>query len=383
MTTARAIRRMQLHVVEVSAMTRWMFIRLQRADGCVGCGEATLNGKEAAVRDAAARFAAHALSASVDDPGAFAAGVVPADLAEAAVVSAIDQAIWDLHAIDAGARLADVLGGAQRETIPIYANINRRTRPRTPEAFAQSARDAIAAGFNALKIAPFDEVDPMQCAAGDGRTAMQAGLDRIAAVRAIAGPDCRLMVDCLWRFDETTARELVDAAATLGAYWIECPLPESLANIAALVRLRKQANGLGIRLAGMEQGIRFEAFRPFCEAGAYDVMMPDVKYVGGLMEMLRCGQALKRHGVAISLHNPSGPVCHAASLHAAAAMDVFDMLELQFDESPLFDDLVAGALPRRIAGQSVLPSRPGLGIDLDTALLGEHVDGVASAWDAQ
>ena len=381
--TARAIRRMTLHVVNASAATRWMFIRLQRADGRIGCGEATLNGKEAAVRDAAQRFSIGALSASVDNPEAFAADVVPVDLAEAAVVSAIDQALWDLHAIDAGARLVDVLGGAQRETIPIYANINRRTRVRTPEAFAQSARDAMAAGFDALKIAPFDEVDPRRCAAGDGSTAMRVGLDRIAAVRAVAGPDRRLMVDCHWRFDEATARSVVDAAAALGVYWIECPLPESLDNIPALVRLRKQANARGIRLAGMEQAIRFDAFRPFCEAGAYDVMMPDVKYVGGLMEMLRCGPALTRHGVAISLHNPSGPICHAASLHAAAALDVFDMLELQFDESPLFDRLVGDALPPRVAGHSALPSRPGLGIHLDAVLLDENADGCATVWDAR
>jgi galactonate dehydratase len=315
-------------------------------------------------------------------PEAFAAETVPADLAEAAAVSAIDQALWDLHAIDANARLADVLGGAQRETIAIYANINRRTRLRTPEGFAQSARDALAAGFNALKIAPFDEVDQASCSAGHGIAAMQAGLDRIAAVRAVAGADRRLMVDCHWRFNETAARAMIGAAAELGVYWIECPLLETLDNVQALVRLRQYANALGIRLAGLEQGIGFAAFLPFCEAGAYDVMMPDVKYVGGFMEMLNCAQRLSHYNVAVSLHNPSGPICHAASLHAAAAMDAFDMLEMQFDESPLFDSLVAGALPPRVAGFSALPSAAGLGMQLDAAQLAAHADRPATAWEA-
>lgn len=379
--SARTLRRIALHTVRVSAGTRWLFVQVYRDDGSVGTGEASLNGEEAAVQRAVGRLAARALSLPTDDPTAFAAGITPAGLPEAAAVSAIDQALWDLHAIDAGARLADLLGGAQRDSIAIYANINRRTRLRTPQGFARGARDALAAGFTAIKVAPFDEVDRAKCAAGAAIAAMQAGIDRVAAVRAVAGPDCRLMVDCHWRFDETAARTLVSAAAELGVYWIECPLPETLDNVQALVRLRRYANGLGIRLAGLEQGIAFAAFRPFCEAGTYDVMMPDVKYVGGYMEMLKCAQELSRYNVTISLHNPSGPVSHAASLHATAVMDAADMLELQFDESPMFESLVGGTLPPRIAGHSRLPSRPGLGVQLGAAQLEAHADRPASVWE--
>jgi galactonate dehydratase len=193
---------------------------------------------------------------------------------------------------------------------------------------------------------------------------MQAGLARIAAVRSQIGADRRLMVDCHWRFDAATASRLITAAAEFGLYWIECPILEIDANIPALVRLRNSANDRGIRLAGLELGIGYEAFRPYCEAGAYDVMMPDVKYMGGLREMLRAAEAFARFGVAMSPHNPTGPIAHAASLHVSAAMAAFDMLELQYDESPLFDSLVGDDLPPRIDGHSVLPSGPGLGVRL-------------------
>jgi galactonate dehydratase len=265
---------MTLHTVQVSAATRWLFVVMTQRDGRSGMGEASLNDGEEAVRDAASRLALRALSASPDQPAALAAGIVPSNLAESAALSAIDQALWDLHAQNAGMRLADAIGGVRRESILVYANINRRTRQRTPEGFAASARDALAAGFTALKIAPFDEVDPQECAAGRGVEAMQAGLARVAAVRAAAGPHTRLMVDCHWRFDEPTARALVDAAGALGVHWIECPVPETLDNIGALVRLRGAANARGVRLAGLELGIGIEAFRPWCEAGAYDVAMP-------------------------------------------------------------------------------------------------------------
>ena len=139
--------------------------------------------------------------------------------------------------------------GVRRERVRVYANVNRRTEQRTAEGFATSARAAMAAGHVAFKIAPFDEVSPQVCAQGDGVRAMQPGLVRVAAVRDAVGSGARLMVDCHWRFDEATASALNEAAAMLGVYWIECPLPEVDGNIPALARLRRQCNGLGMRQA--------------------------------------------------------------------------------------------------------------------------------------
>ncbi|HVE49752.1 MAG TPA: mandelate racemase/muconate lactonizing enzyme family protein [Casimicrobiaceae bacterium] len=365
--------RLAIETCVVSTKTRWVFIRIERDDGRVGVGEATLNGREGALLAAAADFTTRALSHAVTTPAEFAAGVTPRDLVQATVVSAIDCALWDLHAQDAGVPLVEALGGARHTSIPAYANINRRTLDRTPRGFAQSARDALAAGFHAIKIAPFDEVSIGACARGDASALIQAGIARIAAVRDVCGPDRRLMVDCHWRFDEANALRAIDAAVELNVHWIECPLPEARENVPALVNLRRHANSRGVLLAGMEQGVGSEDFRPYCAAGAYDVMMPDVKYVGGFDEMLRCARLLQRHGVAVSLHNPSGPVAHAASLHVCAALDRFDLLELQFDESPLFDRFVSG-LPPRIAGSSMLPGGSGLGVQLDQRLVNSHRD---------
>ena len=380
--SATPLRRLALNVCSVSGKTRWLFVSLETADGRVGWGEATLQGAEAAVAAALASMADAVLGASPEHPDAFAASMAPSALAEAAAASAVDQALWDLQAHQAGMSLAEALGGARRDRLPVYANINRRTLLRTPEGFAASARDALAAGFRAIKIAPFDEVDPALCARGDGGAAMRAGLARIAAVRDAAGPAIRLMVDCHWRFDEATAAALIDAAAGLDLHWIECPLPETAANLGAIARLRSLANADGIRLAGMEQGIGCAAFRPYCEVGAYDVMMPDVKYIGGLMEMLRVAEMLEHHGVAMSPHNPSGPVAHIASVHVGAVMNGFDMLELQYDESPLFDALARGEVPARIGGTTSVPGAAGLGITLDGALLAQHAASARCVWEA-
>lgn len=358
------LRRLQLDAVRVSDKTLWLFARIEDRSGACGLGEATLNGSEAKVFDALDRLAGRLWTHSSADPASFAAAAMPATLPEAAAVSALDTALWDLHARARGGRLVDALGGARRASVPLYANINRRTVDRSPEGFAVSARKAREAGFEAFKVAPFDEVTPAVCARGEANASMRAGLARVAAVRAEIGPTARLMVDCHWRFDEAVGASMIDALAELRVHWVECPLPETAATIPAVARLRGRANRRGVLLAGMEQGVGVQAFAPWCRAGAYDVMMPDVKYAGGLRNMLALGDLFAAHGVAMSPHNPSGPVAHAASLAVSAALLDFDRLEVQFDESPLFDSLVTGGLPASVHGASPLPPGGGLGIAL-------------------
>ena len=379
---ASALRVATLHMVRITHKTCWTFIRLHTRDGSVGEGEATLAGREDALLAAAERLAPLALShATPESPGDFAMQHIPADIQEASIVSALDQALWSLHAQRAGQSLAQVLG-VQRLQVPVYANINRRTELRTPEGFAASARAAMAAGYVAFKLAPFDEVSTTACAQGQGPQTMRAGLARVAAVRAVVGSDARLMVDCHWRFDAATARQLNEAAARLGVYWIECPLPEVPDNILALAGLRQQANALGMLQAGLEMGIGWDSFRPYCEGGAYDVVMPDMKYVGGIHQMQAISAGCASLGVQVSPHNPSGPICHAASLQVSATLDAFDMLELQFDESPLFDALVGAPFAPVVNGQTALPAGTGLGVALDEAVMRQHAERSVFTWNA-
>ncbi len=377
---AFALRGATLHMVRITHKTCWSFIRLHALDGIVGEGEATLTGQEDALLAVAERLVPLALShAAVASPSGFAMQHKPANIQQAVIVSALDQALWSLHAQRSGQSLAQVLG-VQRTQIPVYANINRRTELRTPEGFSTSARAAMAAGFVAFKLAPFDEVSTSLCAQGQGVEAMRAGLARIAAVRDAVGAHARLMVDCHWRFDEATARQLNEAAARLGVYWIECPLPEVADNIPALARLRQQANALGMLQAGLEMSIGWDSFRPYCEGSAYDVVMPDIKYAGGIYQMQAISAGCAAHGVRVSPHNPSGPICHAASLQVSATLAAFDMLELQFDESPLFDALVRSPFAPVVNGQTALPAGSGLGVALDEAVMQQHPDRPVRSW---
>jgi galactonate dehydratase len=162
---------------------------------------------------------------------------------------------------------------------------------------------------------------------------------------------------------------VIAASAEMGVHWVECPLPETPDQFAALTRLRGLANRRDMLLAGCEQSIGIAGFLPFLEAGAYDVMMPDVKYVGGLAEIMGLADVLQKAGVGFSPHNPSGPVCHAASLQLCAAVADLHSLETQFDETPLFGELAGQRLQAVAGGLAALPATAGLGMALQTSVL--------------
>jgi galactonate dehydratase len=58
--------------------------------------------------------------------------------------------------------------------------------------------------------------------------------------------------------------------------------------------------------------------------------------------------------VACSLHNPSGPICHAHSVHASAAIESKERLEYQHGETPRFYEIAPG-LAAPVGGSAVLP----------------------------
>ncbi len=363
---APAIAGIALTQLRISPKTIWLFVQVTDASSAVGVGEATLQREEAQVEAALAQLAPTLLGQPAAPQALVNIALRGQSRAFGAAVSALDHALWDLAGQRAQQSVAQLLGSPAHE-LELYANVNRGLPTREPAAFAHAVRVAVAAGFSAVKIAPFDEIDTFGRwgdAIAPTAKRLEAGLARIAAARAAVGPDIEVMVDCHWRFDAAWAQRVIDACAAFKLYWVECPIPEDDANLPALQRLRGRAHRHGMRLAGGEDGVGREAFMPFLNAGAYDVLMPDIKYVGGFEEMRGVAAAAAQHGVAIAPHNPTGPVAHMASVHACAGLAGFTRLELQFNESPLFDSLVAPALPAPVQGCVVVPNRPGLGVAL-------------------
>ena len=364
----------EFRAVHVSAKTNWSFVRVRTEDGLTGVGEASLNGCEPLLAACLDLLRPRLLGAAPDDalPAVATYAHAPAGLVANAVRSALRQAFVDVRAKALGVPAWQLLGGRRRDRVPVYANVNRMTVDRSPGGCAASAAAAVARGFDAVKIAPFDGVLPDALHEPSMQVAIDTGIERVRAMREAVGPQVRLMVDCHWRFDEATALSVLDRLAAIGIRWFECPVSEQPHMHAALGRIREAARQRGIVLAGCEMQPSLQAFRPFVEPRRVDAIMPDVKYCGGPVAMLGIARLAHEHGVAFSPHNPTGPVCTMASLHASLAAVGVDGLELQVGESPLTRDLVHGIEPDFVGSAFAAPDAPGFGVDLDDAVLDAH-----------
>jgi galactonate dehydratase len=354
-----------VYSARISGKTIWTFVAVHDDAGATGWGEATLHGEAPAIPRHVERLTPSLTGLVPDTALPRLAVAAIRDLAEAAAVSALDQALNDLAAQGANVPLAARLGTPRTARVPLYANINRGTLDRTPEGFAARAREVANNGFDAVKIAPFDDVRPDIAHTPDGRRLLARGIARIAAVRDALGPARKLLVDCHWRLTETAAADLLRELEPFGLFWFECPLPEIPEMFPALRRLRSDANTRGIRTAGCEELIGLPAFAAFLDAGIYDAIMPDIKYVGGHRELLRVAAAAAKSGVICSPHNPSGPIAHVHSVHSSALLETCPFLEFQYGESPLFFDIVAPGMPDPRGGASDVPLASGLGARID------------------
>lgn len=364
----------EFRVLHVSPKTNWSFVRVRTSAGLTGLGEASLNGHETLLAACLDMLRPRLLGAPPDE-GLPALATYPhatAGLVAHAVRSALRQACVDIQARARGVPAWQWLGGRRRDQVPVYANVNRATTDRSPSGCAASAVAAVAAGYGAVKIAPFDGVFPDQLTTPATRAAIDAGVERVRAMRAALGAATPLMVDCHWRFDEPTALEVLDRLADIGIHWFECPVSEQAHAHDALGRIRQAAAARGIALAGCELQTGLDGFRPFLQPRRVDVVMPDIKYCGGPVALLAIARLAQAQGVACSPHNPTGPVCTMASLHACLAAEAVASLELQVGESPLSQDLVFGVDPVQGGVARPIDGAPGWGIELDDAVLDAH-----------
>jgi galactonate dehydratase len=358
-------RTVQGYTLQATNKTLWSFVKVTSDDGIVGWGEFTIGFPKAELSSTFHDVNSELTDSDFELNGPRRGPGMLNQRIRSAIYTAIDQAVFDIHSQKQGKKLVELLTSVTNiDSVPLYANINRSVVERSPEEFATRALEAQEAGFNAIKMAPFDGLTLDLCQTDDGRLLIHKAADRIQAVRDAVGPDLSIMVDCHWRMDENTANDCLGFLTDTCVSWYECPLPETEETIQPLKALRAKANERGMRLAGCEKFTGWKEFKPFVENSVYDVIMPDAKYAGGMREIMSVGERASEHGVAVSLHNPSGPVSHCVSLHISAGLNNGMPLEFQFKETPLFDGIATGIIPPR-TGSSTLPVGLGIGTGLN------------------
>ncbi len=347
--------------VHVNKRGDWVLPRL-KAGGLTGLGDASHGGRDAETLGHLTRFADMLKGRSVFDIAWFRQATMPQvsriGLPAIVAASALEHAMWDLCGQVLGLPVHDLLGGRIQPRIRLYANINRSTEPRTPDGFARMAQRAVADGFDAIKLASFDDMPQTTDPAIRARFTA-AGVAEAQAVRDGIGPGRDLLVDAHSRFSLDEGMALLPRMEPLKLFWLEEVTPaKPLSDLAAINRAATMPTAGGENIHGVA------GFYPYIRAEAVDIVMPDVKYCGGILELKKIAALAEGAGLAVSPHGPASPVGNMAAAHAMAGAPNFNILEFSYGEVPWRAELVDP--PEDTSGGALaLSARPGLGLKLN------------------
>jgi galactonate dehydratase len=352
-------RTLELLESRVSDRTQWHFLVLRDADH-VAVGECSDSGHPAKL---VAELALLSQDLRGQDLLAERANIVdalarrvseqarPEAFITATLMGGLEQLLIDHAAQAAGEPVWKWLGGSTPDAVPVYANINRVPGGREPSDVAAAALQAVAAGFSAVKCSPFDVADRDQLLPA-------AGLGRLRVIREAVGDDIELKVDFHERLSVEEIYDLLPALEDLGIGWLEDAV--AIDQVGDLRALRAATT---IPLAGGEFMFHPSEASIAVSERLVDVLMPDVKHAGGIKQVLSIARSARE--VAISPHNPSGPVATAASAQLFAVCSNATVLEYQFGEALWRSDLVGG-FERVADGRLYLDDRPGLGLTISS-----------------
>jgi len=261
-------------------------------------------------------------------------------------MAGIDTALWDIKGKSLQMRVCDLLGGPFVNELPAYVS---GLSGATDEARIDQATEYQQRGFNAFKLFMDDEPEFL--------------LQLLDALRERLGDKTKLMLDVLWRMEQSEAVRFGRELDMRNATWLEAPLkPEDVSGHARL------AASIDTPVAiGECWRTRWE-MKPFFDAGGVEILQPDIGR-SGITEGLKLCALAELHNVPVAFHISIGlGVQIAAALHVAASIPNLMVVECNPKVWQVAETLLKASLPIG-AGVVGIPDGIGLGIEIDEAKL--------------
>jgi L-alanine-DL-glutamate epimerase-like enolase superfamily enzyme len=305
-------------------------------------------------------------------------------------IAAIENALLDIKGQALGVPVYELLGGAIRQTIPVYWS-HCGTYLLNPDMAAQIGQEPIQrlddlvhlgqrvrdAGFKGLKTNIFlfgQEGGPRLHMPGFGRSPgwpslnatpamIDAMREELAALAEGAGPNMGIRIDLNFNFKPEGYRQVCMGLDDLGLTWIEIDLydPKALAAIRERV---------ATPIASCESLFGLREFRPFFEHASMDVAIIDLPWNGAWLGMKIAGMA-EAYEVNCAPHNFYGNLSTLMAAHFCTAIPNFRVMEIDIDDIPWKDDIITWK-PDIVDGEVMKPNGPGWGAKLNEDVIAEH-----------
>ncbi|MFP6750046.1 MAG: mandelate racemase/muconate lactonizing enzyme family protein [Pirellulaceae bacterium] len=276
---------------------------------------------------------------------------------DALAVGALEMALNDVRGKLLGKPVAELFGGRLRDKVPVYASAMNYLEGAEPEDhYPEEAVALVKQGYQALKMRL-------------GRYSVRRESKIAASVREAVGPGIRLMADGNAAYSIKPALAMGDALHELDFDFWEEPLPQD-PDYAAYDVLREK---LRIPLAGGEVIPDRTTARRLLDRGAFDIIQPDISLCGGISEVLFIAELAALSQVQIVPHCWGGAILIAGTIHLLSLLPDphwgfptdTPLLELDRSENPWRTEITDRAFEVDSDGFIAVPTRPGLGIEVD------------------
>lgn len=202
------------------------------------------------------------------------------------------------------------------------------------------------------------------------RDGAQADVPRLRAAREAVGPDFPLMQDPNGLYDFDEALRVGRALDELNYTWFEEPLRDQ-----RLLLLRRLQQNLRTPLL-VGETLRFAEQHLVLHDGAFSLARGDTMFTAGITGLRKLTAAAELCGMHCEIHTACTPLIDVANLHVACAAANGRFIE---NHHPIFRfGLKNDPLEPDTHGYVHVPTRPGLGVELDWNWLDKHTTKVVT-----
>jgi L-alanine-DL-glutamate epimerase-like enolase superfamily enzyme len=258
-------------------------------------------------------------------------------------LSAIDIACWDLKGKAEEKSVCELLGGL-RDRAPTYAS-GALLRQHPVDYLEKAGPRLVGMGFRQMK---------MQCGS---EPTVAASVERVRVMRESIGEDVDLMCDINQLWSVPQAIEIGKRIEPYHLFWLEDPTTHD--DFPGLARV---ADALVTPIAAGEYHYGIVPFRHLLEARSIDVVMIDLLRVGGITQWMKVAGMAEAFNMPVVSHLiPEIHVHLIAAIPNGLTVEYMPWTHRLFKEVPAIE-----------AGQLVVPDKPGLGLEFDTAAIKQY-----------
>jgi len=352
-------------------LRKQLIVKVETEDGITGWGEAGHSSRENAVAAAVHHYRDFLIGKDAMRAGALWQEMYRSQYFEGgrvltAAISAIDIALYDIKGKALGVPVYELLGGKQRDVVPLFATTTATTLPE----LIDQGKLLVEKGWNVIRTGIYSSRPGDRLEDGshiyEPRESVATTAEWLTRLREVIGSEPVLGIDYHHRLSVAEAASFCQRIPPGTLDFLEEPIrdetPEAYESLRTMTPL---PFAIGEEFSSKWQ------FLPYLARGITNFARIDVCNVGGFTEAMKVAGMAEAHYIDFMPHNPLGPICTAATVHFAAAVPNFSWMEIRSsptEELGFYDAELFPVQCSQDGPRMVIPDGPGLGVEFNEEL---------------